>query len=70
MDNRVGLAQAMAGGQGAPPPQGPRQMQPPDDPLQQILALVMKISDQLDALTTNEQQESQQEAPPQGPPQQ
>lgn len=68
MDNRAGLAQAMAG-QGGPPPEGPRQMQAPEDPLQQILAIVMKISDQLDALTTNEQQEPP-SAPPQGPPQQ
>lgn len=60
MDNRVGLAQAMAG-QGGPPQQGPapRQMQGPDDPLQQILQIVSKISDQLDALMAAEQQEQQ-----------
>ncbi len=68
MDNRVGLAQAMAGQGGPPPPDagGPRQMQGPDDPLQQILQIVSKISDQLDALMAAEQQEQQ--PPAQGAP--
>lgn len=55
MDNRIGLAQAMAGA-GSPPPNAPRQMQGPDDAVQQILQLVTKISDQLDALMETEQQ--------------
>lgn len=68
MDNRMGLAQAMAG-QGGPPPEGPKQMQAPDDPLQQILVLVMKISDQLDNLEASAQPQEQ-EAPPAAGPQQ
>lgn len=65
MDNRMALAQAM-GGQGGPPPQGPSQMQAPEDPLQQILAIVMKISDQLDNLEASSQPQEQ-EPPAAGP---
>lgn len=70
MDNRMGLAQAMAGQGGPPPTDGaPKQMQPPDDPLQQILAIVMKISDQLDNFEAEGQPPEAAEAPVQGPPQ-
>lgn len=66
---RMGLAASMAGGGGPaspPPPQGGPQGA---DPVVEILMLVKKISDQLDALMGMEQQEAQQEGAPQGPPQ-
>ena len=73
MDPRMGLAQAMAGQGGPPPAPGapPPQGQPPADPAEMILKIVMKISEQLDALMATEQQEEQgaqgpQGAPPQG----